>query len=218
MPEIEEIAEQLAEPLTATENVEVFDLEKELQIPTQQRTFDFSEKTTSAADEILNENADSKRFDDDFDIDKLKETLEEKAADNFEALYDTSTLAPAIVDGVDAVMQQVFPIFYEKSAFTDDERKLVKILSHKLKNQRETTLTEKDLSLQAACAEYEEYVSKLPLTANEKKQLVKPLSEMLKDVNLATTPTNALILAALLIALPRLLPLGINKFIKNKSE
>lgn len=205
------------ETIDNNEIIETFDLEAELAKPTQTRSFDFSNQP-DVVEEILNETQDDKsKFNDNFDTEKLKEIAQEKVADNFEALYETSTLAPAIVDGADAIMQQVFPILYEKSAFNAEQIKIIKVLAHKNKNQKETILTEDDLTLQAACSEYEAYIQSLPLTGNEKKQIIKPLSELLKDVNFQTSPTNAFIIAILLVMLPRLLPIGINKFIKNKD-
>ena len=193
-------------------NEDIFDIEAELSKPTQHRSFDFDAVSNEAENMIAETET---VFNDDIDTEKLKETLENKVADNFEAVYDSSTLAPAIIDGADAIIQQVFPILYEKTAFSEDERKLIKILAHKQKNKKETTLTDEDLSLMSACAEYENYIESLPFTENEKKQILKPLSELLKDVNLQTTPGNALIIAVLIIMIPRLMPIGINKFFKN---
>ncbi|HMV15867.1 MAG TPA: hypothetical protein PKK18_04130 [Chitinophagales bacterium] len=193
-------------------NEDIFDIETELSKPTQHRSFDF-DAVSNEAENMISET--ETVFNDDIDTEKLKETLENKVADNFEAVYDSSTLAPAIIDGADAIIQQVFPILYEKTAFSEDERKLIKILAHKQKNKKETTLTDEDLSLMSACAEYENYIESLPFTENEKKQILKPLSELLKDVNLQTTPGNALIIAVLIIMIPRLMPIGINKFFKN---
>lgn len=195
---------------------DVFDLESELQLPTEHKTFDFSQPEDKIINEIL-ENTEPD-ISEDIDTEKLKETIESTVSENFEATYDSSTLAPAIIDGVDAIIQQVFPILYERSAFSESERKLIKVLAHKQRNKKETTLNDKELELMAACAEYEEYVDSLPLKETEKKQLLKPLSELLKDVNIATTPQNALIIAALMVALPRLLPIGLNKFLKTNTN
>ena len=195
-------------------NDDIFDIETELSQPTQHRSFDFDAEPTTA-ETLLQDAANADTFTDDINFDAVKETIQDKVADNFEAVYDSSTLAPAIVDGADLIMQQIFPILYEKTAFNEDERKLIKILAHTQKNKKETTLTDEDLTLMAACAEYENYIETLPFTANEKKQILKPLSELLKDVSLQTTPGNALIIAVLIIMIPRLMPLGINKFFKN---
>lgn len=201
----------------ATETkVETFDLAAELSKPTQQRTFDFSTDNNNIEVDFI-ETAET-ATNAEFNTDALKEIIEEKVADNFEATYDSSLLAPAIVDGADAIIQQIFPILYEKSTFSEDERNTIKVLAYKQKNKSETVLSENDLSLMALCAEYEKYCETLPLKETEKKQIIKPLSELLKDLNLQTSPTNAFIIAIGLVMLPRILPLITNKFLTKKEE
>lgn len=199
------------------ENIETFDLANELEIPTQHREFNIIEDAQTVNDIPANDTA----FNAEFDADKLKEIAEEKIADNFEAAYDTSTLAPAIVDGADALITNIFPVLYEKSTFTEDERNALKVLAFKIANSNKsasTTLTENDMKLGALYAEYEEYKKSLPLKDNEKKQIIKPLSVLLKDVNVQTTPGNALLIAVGMVMLPRLVPIGMNKLAKKEDE
>ncbi|MBK9329042.1 MAG: hypothetical protein IPM95_06955 [Sphingobacteriales bacterium] len=193
-------------------NIETFDLAKELEIPTQERNFNVIQEA-----ETIQPIDDNSEFNAEFDADKLKEVAAEKVADNFEAAYDSSTLAPAIVDGADALIVNLFPILYEKSAFSDDQRAALKVLAYKIQTsntRKEDRLDDAELKLGALYAEYEEYKKSLPLTENEKKQIIKPLSVLLKDVNVQTTPGNALLIAVGMVMLPRLLPLGINKMMK----
>ena len=79
-------------------------------------------------------------------------------------MFDSSKLAPVIVDGVEALMKEVFPIAFEKSAFSVDELQGMKVFAYKQKMQqhkRETVIEESDNKYAAMCEEYEKFVSSL---------------------------------------------------------
>lgn len=134
-------------------------------------------------------------------------------------LYDSTKLAPAIVDVIDTLLSEGLPMLYE--ATLDKEDKVaMKILARKYrmkKDSGEIRFNDEDMRVMDVYLSYEEYCNELPLTESEKKSLLEPLIEVLKDVNYQTSPTNALIIAAVLIMIPRALPLGVN-FMSKKNE
>jgi len=199
---------------TNIEDIETVDLADALQQATEQKIFiPVSDNIETSTETVVNDNKD------DFDTDILNEP--DNTTDNANgALYDSSKLAPAIVDGGDMLIQQMFPILYEKSAFTKDEIIGMKAFAYRQKiqaKQRETTITEDEQKYAALLIEYDEYVESLPLTVKEKQSIIEPLKTLLKDVNYQTSPGNALIIAVGMVMLPRLLPVASKKFFTDKK-
>lgn len=165
------------------------------------------------------------RFKNDFDETILNEAANEQtgkldeAAQN--ALFDSSQLAPVIIEGADTLIKQLFPVLYEKTAFTKDELIGMKAFSYKQRlqaNKRETVIEHGDEKYAAMVEEYEAYVNGLPLTEVEKKSILQPLKEVLKGVNYQTSPGNALLIAVALVMLPRAMPVVSKNFFDKKED
>ena len=127
--------------------------------------------------------------------------------------YAPDKLADLIIDGVDTLMEHVLPMAFIASLSKADRHALSR-LAHKYKQNptaKTLTLDDDDLSIMPLLTEIENYKEMCPLDADEKKSLKAPLVEVLAAANYRTTPTNALLISASFIALPRLLPLLIKK-------
>lgn len=198
------------------QQTEKFDYLKELEIATQERV-----AVPNEFENIQENNTESNELKAEFDEQKLQEIATETIQENNSLLYDNSKLAPAIVDGLDTIVSTVFPILHEKTLLTDLQKKQMKLLCLKYDistKKIETTLSDTELELMSLYKEIEDYKKELPFTPVEKKSLIQPLTEILKDIKFQTSPQNALIIAVVLLLLPRLLPLGINQFIREKKE
>jgi hypothetical protein len=128
--------------------------------------------------------------------------------------FDSRKLAPAIIDTVDVIISEGFPLFYQQTLSKED-RQAMKLLARKYRNAKNADkmiLTEDDQRIMEIYIDYEDFCEGLPLSEDEKKSLLEPLIEVLKDVNYTTSPGNALIVALILIMIPRCLPLGLNIF------
>lgn len=185
---------------------------KELDKATQERTevptlevVDAAQQSATFDEDIINEI--QNEIDDTNKLDELQDVV-----------FDMSLLVPVGVDLLDTVLTSFLPKLYEKTAFSDKERTLIKSLAYrkrKSKNAKETVLPENFEELEAMCEEYETYVESIPLKDAEKKALIIPLNEILKAKGRAMTPQEALIYAALAIGAPRLIPIGVNKYSKK---
>lgn len=157
-------------------------------------------------------------FTDDFEegADKKLEAASQPAAEAIRK-FDSRKLAPAIIDTVDIIISEGFPLFYQQTLSKED-RQAMKVLARKyrtLKDADKFVLTEDDQRIMEIYIDYEDYCEGLPLTEDEKKSLLDPLIEVLKDVNYVSSPGNALIVAVILIMIPRCFPLGLNLFSQN---
>jgi hypothetical protein len=131
--------------------------------------------------------------------------------------FDSRKLAPALIDTVDVLISEGFPLFYQQTLSKED-RQAMKMLARKyrtLKDANKMTLTEDDQRIMEIYIDYEDYCEGLPLSEDEKKSLLEPLIEVLKEVNYTSSPGNALIIAVILIMIPRCFPLGLNLFSQN---
>jgi hypothetical protein len=128
--------------------------------------------------------------------------------------FDSRKLAPALIDTVDVIISEGFPLFYQQTLSKED-RQAMKLLARKyrtLKDANKMILTEDDQRIMEIYIDYEDYCESLPLSEDEKKSLLEPLIEVLKEVNYTSSPGNALIIAVILIMIPRCFPLGLNLF------
>lgn len=184
-------------------DIEEIDLTAELAVPTETK----SETVQSEVTEPIN-NSD---FDAPEKEPELIEQVEEKINDS-RVQYDSAKLAPVIIDVCETIAESFAPHLYF-STLPDSDRHALKVLAAKVRNSDKTpitTLTDNDLRLIDLYTDYETYLDTIPLTTEERKSILDPLKEVLKDVNYATTPGNALIIAIVLVLIPRLLPVGIN--------
>lgn len=157
----------------------------------------------------------SEDFADDFEAgaDKVLEDASKPAAEAVKK-FDSKKLAPAIIDTVDIIISEGFPLFYQQTLSKED-RQAMKVLARKYRTNKDADkfiLTEDDQRIMEIYIDYEDYCEGLPLTEDEKKSLLDPLIEVLKDVNYVSSPGNALIVAVILIMIPRCFPLGLNLF------
>jgi hypothetical protein len=133
--------------------------------------------------------------------------------------YPPDKLAPVVIDMADALIQALMPSVYTNTLDKKDAKAL-KLLGKKVTQQFEAgqglTLTPEELRVLDISKEYEAYKDSLPLEDAEKKTLLAPLKEVLKDAKYETTPGTALIMAAGIVMLPRCLPLLANKMSKTE--
>jgi hypothetical protein len=186
------------------EEIKEIDLDEVLNTPTELKApaFDVKmEETTQDQGEGLSE--------DDFDEEADEPIIPPDAK---EVLYDSAKLAPTIIEVVDTLLSKGMPFAYEATLSSED-RAAMKVIARKYKAQRGKQvldLSEDDIRVTSIFIDYEDYCNELKLTEQEKKSLIEPLTELLKDVNYKTSPGWALVIASFLIMIPRLIPLGIN--------
>lgn len=126
--------------------------------------------------------------------------------------YDSKKLATTIIDLADAVLTSSSKHLYSACLSKEDRRDMkalaLKYREHKLQKSKEAlTLVDREsevIELYLDCLDYEE---NMPFTKDEKKSLIEPLAEILKNTKMETTPQNALMIAAAMVAVPRIMPL-----------
>lgn len=141
------------------------------------------------------------------------------ANEETENVIPAKDFADIIINGVDALQTKFLPSLYEKQILKREDLNKVKLILTRIDAQRKNQtldLTETDLYLLNKADEIAEYAKTLPLTTEEKNNIRKPLIHVLSNVNFKTSPETALITAALMVFLPRLLPLINN--LTNKNE
>lgn len=105
----------------------------------------------------------------------------------------------AFADGVQSL---ALPYFYQKQNFTPDElSRLAEI------GQAPDQVKPEDEPIKAKGAAFTEYMEALPFKTKEEKLLLGPLAKVLEKYNHAPGPETALIMAALTVMAPRVLPL-----------
>jgi hypothetical protein len=124
--------------------------------------------------------------------------------------YPPEKLAATLIDVTDVLLQAIMPPLYLKSLAADDAAAL-KILAKKIGKDFSTkdtiTLTPGEQATLGMYQDFEDYKETLPLQADEKKTILAPLKEVLKDAKYETTPTTALLMAVGVVMLPRALPI-----------
>ncbi|WP_276976961.1 hypothetical protein [Flavobacterium filum] len=196
--------------------IEEIDLAAELLKATETKTISPFENTNAISGNPILDSAGASNEDfsnanpnDDFEPEPDQPTQEKPEQD---ILFDSAALAPTVVNATDAVITTLFPKLYELS-IDEKDRVALKMLSHKIRHSKKeavTSFNDDELRLVSVFEDFEAYCEALPLSADEKKSLIAPLKEVLKDVSYQTTPGNALIVAVVLMLLPRLLPMGAN--------
>lgn len=167
------------------------------------------------------ENEDPTQFSGDFADDLPPElsgeeetTLSGELAEKAAVSYDPEKLAQSIVNGTEAIMQAVGPFAFEMTLPKEDRNNL-KILAAKYresKHRKQLELTEEDQKTMVIFLDYSDYEESLPFTDKERASLVEPLTQVLRDAHIETSPTTALIIAACIVMFPRILPLIKNFF------
>lgn len=150
----------------------------------------------------------------------IESPIPEHVSDDDDAMpMDPEDIADMIVDGIDMVQQYLYPIVYDRLLFTKQEKAdLREALKEIKKAKRENQVDEKGnvtinltayqqdlLEKQSESLEYEEEI--VPLSEKEQGWLKKPLARMLKAANTKVNPVTGLIVAAIIITLPRVLPI-----------
>lgn len=217
---------EMTPALTTTNNndAEVIDLAAELAKATQEKISVATPATTATGiddndDTAGDQSEGGENHDDDFDEpDPEKETSSTGAAAGIagKLSYSPEKLAKTIVEGVETAVEMGFPYLYQQSLDKDD-RLALKQLARKYrntKNKKTVTLSEEDQRVMEIYLDYDEFTENLAFDADEKKSLAEPLAEVLKNMNYQTTPQNALIIAALIVIAPRLIPVGKNFLMK----
>lgn len=133
-------------------------------------------------------------------------------SDLIKSTYDSKKLAATIVDLADAVLTSSSKHLYSACLSKEDRRDMkalaLKYREHKLQKSKEAlTLVGRETEVLELYMDCEDYEENMPLTKDEKKSLIEPLSEILKNTKMETTPQNALIIAAAMVAVPRIMPL-----------
>jgi hypothetical protein len=197
----------------------ITDLSDILCIPTQKRA--------EVTDEVINEDAPPKDVPGvaEFDtakVDAIKETTATIADATVTTSFDTDKLADTIIDLADTIITNAGPYLYEYCLHPTERQglkdlakayRLAKANSEKFKV---TPDQETYLEIQTELEQYEEL---LPFSESEKNSLHVPLKALLKEVSYQSSPKNALVMAATIITIPRILPLvpKLVKKYKNKA-
>lgn len=128
-------------------------------------------------------------------------------------------LTDLVIDTADLIIETTFPYLYRSTLGADTLQTLNSIVKEykkaKLSNKKEVVLDEKQQEAMEVYIDYDDYVQNLSLEEKEKKKLRGPLKKVLGSVNFKASPGNALIIVAIIIMAPRLLPLLKNFFSKK---
>lgn len=142
--------------------------------------------------------------------DKEKKDTEEISAEE---------LTDLVIDTADLIIETTFPYLYRSTLEPDTLQTLNTIVKEykkaKVANKKEVVLDEKQQEAMEVYIDYDDYVNNLALEDKEKKKLRGPLKKVLSSVNFKASPGNALIIVAIIIMAPRLLPLLKNYFSKK---
>lgn len=205
-----------------------------VQPPVQEKELDMSEIISIATEKkiVLEIPAadtettitDQEKFANDFDKTILEEeeanqtvndTVED-AAQN--ALFDNEQLAPAIIETVDILQQQLLPTAFEKT-LDESDRVAMKYMIRQFKaGALDKNPNAEGMRIIEIMEDYQNYLDKLPFTKEEKKSILIPLKQVLKSVNIQTTPEKALMYSVFMLMLPRAIPLAKNQFFRDKKE
>jgi hypothetical protein len=131
--------------------------------------------------------------------------------------YPPEKLAATLIDVADVLLVHVMPALYLKSLDPKDAKALKilgKRVSETIANNKEITLSVDEQHTIGLSQQFEDYKDSLPLLPEEKKTILGPLKEVLKDAKYETTPTTALLMALGVVMLPRALPVIANKMSK----
>lgn len=141
------------------------------------------------------------------------------AEDTEELPMEPEEIAEMLVDAVDMVQQWAYPALYNKIVFTKEERSDLKELLKKLKAAKREGKIDSEGNIQVTLSPYDqELIEKhdesiayeeelVPLEEKEINWLKKPLSKLLAASKYKVSPASGLIVAALIVTLPRALPL-----------
>ena len=132
---------------------------------------------------------------------------------------DPEEIADMIVDGVDVVQQYIYPLVYDRLLFTKEEKTDLRLTLQKIKQARRENKVDENGNVTIALTAYEQNLLEkqdesiaydeelVPLTEKEQRWLKKPLTKLLAKSNYKVSPLSGLIVAAVIITLPRLLPM-----------
>ena len=193
--ETTDLADILSQATETKIVLDIPEIEKEQQ---EQFKNDFDENLLNAADE-----------------EEIKETAQQAATD---ALFDNEQLAPAIIDTFDILMQKTLPIVYEKT-LDESDRIAMKFMLRQFKaGTLDKNPNADGLRLIEIMQDYQTYIDSLPITKSEKQSILIPLKQVLKNVNIQTTPEKALLYSVAMMLIPRAIPLAKNQFFGDSKE
>lgn len=116
-------------------------------------------------------------------------------------VLDYEEQAELLVTLSDSVQQLAFSKVAEKRYFTADERKMVREIKNK--QRKKEPLTDEEKQLYDDWTVYLQFKDLLPYEEKEAEMLRKPLAKVLEQQQSNLDPKTALLLAALMVAAPR---------------
>ena len=116
-------------------------------------------------------------------------------------VLDYEEQAELLVTLSDSVQQLAFSKVAEKRYFTADERKTVREIKNK--QRKKEPLTDEEKQLYDDWTVYLQFKDLLPYEEKEAEMLRKPLAKVLEQQQSNLDPKTALLLAALMVAAPR---------------
>jgi hypothetical protein len=143
-------------------------------------------------------------------------TLGEAAA---AATLPPKELAKTIIDMVDTLLQMGAPNLYLSSVKKEEAaaiRAIASKLEYSITNKQDVTYTVEEQEQMGLVKEFNDYLQSLPLTKEEKQNLLTPLTLVLqKNSNYQLTPEMSLLATGAMVAFPRPLPIILN-YMKNR--
>lgn len=155
-----------------------------------------------------------------------EETETENAGPGTEAEADTwnpAEIADLLVDTIDFLQEKTGEHFHLKSILTADQREdlrgmLVEYNIKKINSIPAGKLSFYQKSILERQATHEEYVKILPFTPDEKRSLKSAWRRYLKNKNAKISDGAALMVTTATIFAPRILPIIVNMFDKDKKN
>jgi hypothetical protein len=117
----------------------------------------------------------------------------------------SAEMTVALFDGLQSL---TLPMLYQARIYTEDEKKLLKIVKEKnSQSSGEVEYTEDEQKLLAKYMQVEELKNMVPFEEKERELLINPLAQIYSKYNVQIGPEFLLLTALFTISLPRVLPL-----------
>ena len=130
---------------------------------------------------------------------------EETPAPKKKVEIDPETSADLLIGALDMVQSSGLTFVKRRKTFAVDEWRRLRQLAWRKRAHGEITTDDADQMLMAREEEFREVVDDFPFTDKEHERLMKPMTAMLEEKNVKVSPVFALIIAVIVIMVPRII-------------
>jgi hypothetical protein len=147
-------------------------------------------------------------------------TTEAEDPEKVKVVMPPEYVAKQFIDTGNTLMSVILPLIYDYTIYSERERELMKLITKKPTeehNQRDgssvrtMTFTPEELAVEEKYKRVEEYKKGIPLTEQERQDILTPLIMVLKDKGVEVTPMGALIMVVFSVLMARSIPIVMEK-------